>query len=215
MRIFLTLLIAFPLVVSLIFTLDLVEALWVEGPKINILFVFAIMAGITGYLMILFKKCFTEWSRYDVPGLENTSPQERKCLGIQTLFITYLGLVISGIVFFDYDQMKGALGLLFLFMGLSMLWSSFTLRRVRDTQSELTYLGMDRAKYSKLKRMYFLLVVGLGVLTILSYHFIPQFRKISPWDTAGVFFFLLSTYMWLAGFDHKEKKPNSQPLKAR
>lgn len=210
MRFFLTILILVPLVVSLAFTLDLVEALWIEGPKINLLFVFAIMASISGYLMVLLKKSFTpEWSQHDVQELKNISPQERKRLGTQSLFIVYLSLVILGIIFFDYELMKGTLGVFFFCLGLSMLWSSWALRRSRDRQTELRYLGMERSQYSKLKSVYFLLIISLGILAFLTYYWNPRFHFISPWDVAGVGFFLGSTYLWLAGFNYNEKSSDT------
>ena len=198
---FLSFLILVPMVASLLMFLLCGYLFYLVGFKWEIAFGFFLTGGLCTYLIYLFKRSFNrDWAEYDVPGVDLTAKGKKSTTKLY-LFLTYFVLAISSIIFFSYELMKGALGLIFFVMGISLIWSSFVVKRAVKETSGATDFGRNDEDYKKYKTIYVLLAASTGVLTFLLYMFSPSWHFISPWDIGGGLFYLACTCVWVAALD--------------
>ena len=204
---FLSLLILVPLTVSLILSFAFLGVLIVDGLRTDIVVGLLLTGGLSAYLGFLFRKTLTKkGALLETPGLENISDQEKRSLTNLNLFSAFLGLTLYGLVFWGYEVMKGVAGAVFLLMGVFLIWSSIVVGRSVNSVTETAEFLLNRALYPRHKKIYFFFVATLGVLLTLLYQFAPSWHFISPWDIAGILFFLASTCVWLAFLDRKQQK---------
>lgn len=206
MKPFLLFLIGAPLVFSFIFSLVLLFMMFDKGFRVDVLMPFFLVSGLCGYLAFLFKKALShQGSLLKVPGDEHVPEKELRIQSNILIFTTYVGLAITGLIFFGYEIIKGGLGVLAVMMGLGLLWSGFQVIRAPIPIARTPEFWVARAVYPRRAKLFYLFVVGLAITVTMAYRFVPSWQHISPWDLAGGLFLLASSCAWLAMSEYKRR----------
>lgn len=201
---FLSFLILVPLLVSLVLCAGLLLLLWHKGPRLGIAIPLLLISGISVYLLLVFKKTFSpKDAEFAIPGSEILNEADRKSLTSFYLILTYLVLGFCGLLLFNYDSMRGWVGMLGFLMGITLLWSGIMMARSETAITRSAYFRINRSLYPRRKRVFFILAVSIGFVILLQYRFAPWWKTISTWDISGILFLLASACVWLVLSDMK------------
>lgn len=207
---FLLFLIFIPLLVSLFLSIAFLGVIYEEGLSVGMVVVFGVMSGICGYLMYLFKKTLSlKDGVLQYPYSESLTDWQKKRLTSLDLLSAYTALTIAGLFLFDYELMKGWFGVLAFVMGLILIWSAISIFRASKSLSHSYEFQASLAFYPRKKHFFYIFAAGLGAIILLSYHFLASWQFISPWDIAGILFFLTCSCVWLALSARKQQIDNT------
>ena len=213
---FLSALIFAPLLFTLMVSAGSLYLLFTVGPRKDIVASFVLGTVFCSYLIYLFWKTLSpKGSLVDIPAVENISEEVRKSLTNQDIFVAYLALGIAGALFIGYEAIKGLPGLFAFLLGVFLLWSAIIILRAETPITRSVDYKLTRAALPRKKKVYFLLIGVIGLAIFLSHRYIPSWQFISIWDIYGALFFLVSTCVWLALVERKQKKDEEEVPKKR
>lgn len=204
---FLSALIFVPLLFSLVLLIGCLYLIFSVGFRKDAVAGFILSSLFWGYLLKLFKKTLSpKGALLDTPGLENISEEQKRSLTNQDILVTYIVLGVTGFLFLGYDNLKGLPGIFAFFLGMFLVWSAIAVTRSRTQIIESVDFKATRSTLPRNKNIYlvFTAVVGMGIL--LCYNYLPSWHFISPWDIAGVVFFLACSILWVFLVDCRGKE---------
>lgn len=161
---------------------------------------------VLGYL--LWRSLSFRTGRFDFPGSDQVSEEERDRFGNMYLMMAYAVVGIAGVLLLSYDVVKGLLGILGFFMGTALLLSGFAIYRSRKSLHNSIEFQQARSWYPRSRTIYFVLSAIGGLTIYLMYRFLPSWRSASPLDVGGLLFLLFASCIWLFLSDNSRSAGN-------
>ena len=151
-------LILVPFALAVWFTWIGVEGLRETGSIGDYLFgiiIFGSISMLLGYL--LWRSLSVRTGRFDFPGSEQATEEERDSFGNMYLMIAYAVVGVGGVVVLSYEAVKGLLGILGFFMGAVLWLSGFVIYRSRTPIRNSIEFQQARSWYPRSRTIYFTL----------------------------------------------------------
>lgn len=187
-----------PFALAVWLTWGLVNALIETGSVGDYLLGIVILGSISmvlGYM--LWRSLSVRTGRFDFPGSEQATEEQRNSFGNLYLMIAYAVVGVGGVVLLSYEAVKGLLGILGFFMGAVLLFSGVVIYRSRTPIRNSIEFQQARSWYPRNRTAYFVLSTIGGGAIYFMYRFLPSWKSVSPWDVGGLLFLLFSSCVWL------------------